>query len=437
MSAFDPCGLLTRILALDLDARAKVLAKLSDVECRGLDELWDIWALPGQLPPPGGWRVWTIMAGRGFGKTRAGAEWVSAVARTNPGARIALVGATLAEVRRVMVEGDSGILAVAHGHETVHWVRERNEITFASKAKAYLYSAAAPESLRGPQHDAAWCDELAKWRYGEAAWRNLELGLRLGTAPRIVVTTTPLPVPLVRHVLSLRDAVTTGGRTLDNPHLAPSFTAAMEALYAGTRLGRQELDGELIEDREGALWTRAMLDTATVDDVPVLARVVVGVDPPASSGGDACGIVAVGLADGVAYVVEDASVAGLSPDGWARAVAECAARVGADRVIAEANQGGDMVEAVLRGADGALPVRLVHASRGKLARAEPVAALYERGRVRHLRGLGALEDELCGMVVGGVYAGPSRSPDRADALVWAVTELLLRGRRGAAAVRGL
>jgi phage terminase large subunit-like protein len=431
VSAIDSCHLLEKLVALDADARATLLSRLTHVERRGLDEMWGMWALPGQMPPPGAWRVWMMMAGRGFGKTRAGAEWVSAVARARPGARIALVGATLSEVRRVMVEGDSGILAVAHGHEPVRWVRDRNEITFASDAKAYIYSAEAPESLRGPQHDVAWCDELAKWRYGEAAWRNLELGLRLGTAPRTVVTTTPLPVPLVRHVLSLRDAVVTGGRTRDNPHLAVSFREAMEGLYAGTALGRQELDGELIQDREGALWTRAMLDAASVDTVPVLTRVVVGVDPPASAGGDACGIVAVGLADGVAYVLEDASVAGLSPDGWARAVAACAGRHGADRVIAEANQGGDMVETVLRGAEGTLPVRLVRASRGKLARAEPVAAEYERGRVKHVRGpdgsgFGALEDELCGMVVGGVYAGPSRSPDRADALVWAVTELLLR-----------
>ena len=438
MTARDPRWSLRRLVALPPVFRREVLRQMTSVHLRGLDEMWAMWALDGQLAPATDWRVWVMKAGRGFGKTRAGAEWVSEIARRFPGARIALVAATIDEARRVMVEGDSGLLSVVRGHEEVIWRRDRNELEFASKATAYLYGAGAPGSLRGPQHHAAWCDELAKWRHGETAWSNLLLGLRLGDRPRAVVTTTPLPVPVMRQVIAMKRSAVTGGRTRDNPHLSSGFVADIEDQYLGTTLGRQELDGELIEDREGALWTRAGLHAAGAEAVPELVRVVVGVDPPASAGGDACGIVAVGLdADGVAWVLEDASVAGLSPDGWARAVAECAARVGADRVIAEKNQGGDMVEAVLRGADGALPVRLVHASRGKIARAEPVAALYERGRVRHLRGLAALEDELCGMVVGGVWAGAGRSPDRADALVWAVTELCLRGRRGAAAVRGL
>ncbi|MDB5696331.1 MAG: ATP-binding protein [Sphingomonas bacterium] len=434
----DPADLRARLMALPPDKRMTVVGRLSVVQQRGLNEHWPFWAHDGQHMPTGAWRVWIMQAGRGWGKTRAGAEWVSEVARQYPGARIALVAATIEEGRRVMVEGDSGILAIRRGGEEVDWRRDRNELVFASQARAFVYSAERPESLRGPQHDAAWCDELAKWRYGEAAWSNLLLGLRLGETPQVVVTTTPKPAPLMRQVLAMKKRTLTGGSTRANVHLPDSFVADIEEQYAGTRLGRQELDGELIEDREGALWTRAMLDGCLADDVPTLVRVVVGVDPPASAGGDACGIVAAGLdADGVAYVLEDASVAGLSPDGWARAVAECAARVGADRVIAEKNQGGDMVETVLRGAEAALPVRLVHASRGKLARAEPVAAEYERGKVRHVRGLAALEDELCGMVTGGVYAGPGRSPDRADALVWAVTELLLGKRRGKAGVRGL
>ena len=443
-ATLDPAALRARLMALPAAERMTVVRRLSVVERRGLNELWPFWALKGQREPASGWRVWVMQAGRGYGKTRTGAEWVSAIARQCPDARIALVAATIDEARRVMVEGDSGILSVARGHEPIIWRRDRNELAFASGAQAYLYGAGAPESLRGPQHDAAWCDELAKWRYGEAAWNNLLLGLRLGVQPRVLVTTTPRPVALMRKVIALKDSVVTGGRTRDNPHVAASFVAAVEDQYAGTRLGRQELDGELIEDHDGALWTRALLDGCTVADVPALVRVVVGVDPPASAGGDACGIVAVGVdGDGIAYVLEDASVAGLSPDGWARAVAECAARHDADRVVAEKNQGGDMVETVLRGAETALPVRLVHASRGKLARAEPVMAEYERGRVKHVRGragekgLTALEDELCGLVVGGVYAGPGRSPDRADALVWAVTELLLRRRRGVASVRAV
>ena len=399
---------------------------------------WRSWAQPGQMPPPDDWRVWLLRSGRGFGKTRAGAEWVTELARAGPDLRIALVAATLGEARRVMVEGESGLLAVARLAEPAVWRRTDGLLTFASGATAQCYSADAPDSLRGAQHHFAWCDELAKWRYGEAAWDNLLLGLRLGERPRLVVTTTPRPTPLMRRVMALRDCVETRGSTRDNAYLPDSFVAAIEEQYGGTRLGRQELDGELLADHEGALWSRALLDGCRVTTVPMLVRVVVGVDPPASAGGDACGIVAVGLCGaGHAYVLEDASVAGETPAGWAAAVAACAARHGADRVIAEKNQGGDMVEAVLRGAEATLPVRLVHASRGKLARAEPVAAAYERGQVFHACDCPALDDELAGMVVGGVYAGPGRSPDRADALVWAVTELLLRGRRGAAAVRGL
>lgn len=433
----DLADLRRRLLALPPEDRAVVLGRLTPIQQRGVNEHWPFWAHRGQLEPGTDWRVWMMRAGRGFGKTRGGAEWVSEVARQQPGARIALVAATLGEGRRVMIEGESGILAVARGHEPVTWRPDRGELRFASGATAFLYSAGAPGSLRGPQHHAAWCDELAKWRYGEAAWDNLLMGLRLGERPRVVVTTTPLPVPLVRKVIAMRGAAVTGGRTRDNPHLPLVVVDELEQQYGGTRLGRQELDGELLEDREGALWTRALIEGCRAADVPALGRVVVGVDPPASADGDACGIVAVGLAGEAAFVLEDASVSGCSPAAWARAVAECAARLGADRVVAEANQGGEMVREVLRGADSGMPVKLVHASRGKLARAEPVSVLYEQGRVKHAGAFPALEDELCGMVVGGVYAGPGRSPDRADALVWAVTELCLRGRKGVAAVRKL
>lgn len=417
---------LKEIVALPAAARRQLLVS------------WTGWAQRGQWPPAEDWRVWLVRAGRGFGKTRSGAEWVAAQARAGDATmRIALVGANREEARQVMVEGAGGLLAVARLAEPVTWRRADGVLTFASGAQAKCFSADAPETLRGPEHHYAWCDELAKWRYGDAAWDNLVLGLRLGERPQVVVTTTPRPTPLLRRVMALPDCVQTRGRTRDNLFLPESFVAAVEEQYGGTRLGRQELDGELLTDHEGALWTRVLLDACVIDAVPALRRVVVGVDPPASAGGDACGIVACGLGeDGRAYVLEDASVAGATPAGWAAAVAACAARHGADRVIAEKNQGGDMVEAVLRGADAGLPVRLVHASRGKLARAEPVAALYEQGRMSHVRGLGALEDELAGMVTGGVYAGPGRSPDRADALVWALTALMLE-RRGDAAVRGL
>jgi phage terminase large subunit-like protein len=380
--------------------------------------------------------VWLVMAGRGFGKTRMGAEWVRARAETDGRVRIALVGATRDEVRRVMVEGESGLLEIAPPGRRPVWEPSLGRLRWPRGAEAYVYSAAEPEGLRGPQHHFAWADEIAKWPAGVAAWDNLTMTMRLGRRPRVVATTTPRPVALVRRLVGEAGVTVTRGRTHDNrAHLSAEFLSAMQASYAGTRLGRQELDGELIEEVAGALWSRAVIEACRVEAAPSLRRVVVGVDPPASAGGDACGIVAVGLgADGAGYVLEDASVGGCSPEGWAFAVAACAARHGADRVVAEANQGGDMVASVLRAADAGLPVRLVHASRGKATRAEPVAALYEGGRVRHVRGFAELEDELCGFVAGGRYEGPGRSPDRADACVWALTALMLEGR-GEARVR--
>lgn len=411
-----------------------------------IDELanrWQAQAHAGQLAPSRDeWRVWLIRAGRGFGKTRAGAEWVWQVARSMPEARIALVGATVEDVAKVMVSGPSGLLNVARPDEHAVFRAAAGLVELGDHgAVAHVYSAAAPEKLRGPEHHAAWCDELAKWRYGDAAWDNLMLGLRLGERPRCLVTTTPRPNALMRRVMALRGLVETGGHSRDNPHLPPAWLAGMEELYGGTRLGRQELDGELVDDLEGALFLRIWFEAGRVAAATPaeleLVRIVVGVDPPASAGGDACGIVACGIdADGIGYVLEDASAGGLSPEDWARAVADCAGRWNADRVVAEKNNGGDMVRSVLSAADARLPVKLVHASRGKAARAEPVAAKYERGRVKHVGAFPALEDELAGLLVGGGYAGPGGSPDRADACVWALTELLL-GRRAKARVRSL
>ena len=426
-----------RLGRLEPEWRGHILKQMLAPELRTLVEAWWLWAHDGQFAPPGDWRVWLIRAGRGFGKTRAGAEWISEIARRMPKARIALVGATGEDVRRVMIEGESGLLNVARGGEAIIYRRNVGEVVFQSGAVAAVFSAAAPENLRGPEHHAAWCDELAKWRYGDAAWDNLMLGMRGGDDARVLVTTTPRNTPLMHKVMTAPGLIETRGRSRDNPHLPPNFLVAMEAQYGGTRLARQELDGELIEDVVGALWSPAMLDACRVAACPETVRVVVAVDPPAGGeGGDACGIVAVALGrDGRGYVVEDASVGGLSPEGWARAVALCAARHNADRVIAEKNQGGTMVSSVLLAADAGLPLALVHASSGKVARAEPVATLYELGKVSHVGAFPELERELCGLIVGGGYQGPGRSPDRADALVWALTELLLRKRR-AARVRG-
>ena len=387
---------------------------------------WPIWQSDAQSEPGGDWRVWLMMAGRGFGKTRLGAQWVRRLAAANPDARIALVAATMAEVRSVMIEGESGLLAATRDVDAVHWEPSLGRLTWGNGAQAFAYSAETPEALRGPQHHFAWCDELAKWKSPKALWDNLMLGLRLGERPRSLVTTTPRSASLLRLLLKTDGVTVRRGRMDDNPYLSAEFTKSVTALYAGTRLGRQELDGELIDDVKGALWKRDVIERARVSAVPAVRRVVVAVDPCASVGGDACGIVAVALGhDGKAYVIEDASIAGATPERWAREVAACALRSGADKVVAEANNGGKMVESVLRSADCNMPIKLVHAAHGKSARAEPVAALYTLGKAFHVGAFPDLEDELCGLISGGGYEGPGKSPDRADALVWAMTELML------------
>lgn len=399
-------------------------------------ESWNFWARNDQAEPLEDWRVWLVMAGRGYGKTRMGAEWVSALAAQHPGARLALVGATLNEARQVMVEGESGLLSLPFAERPV-WEPSLRRLSWTNGAIATLFSAAEPESLRGPQHDFAWADEIAKWPSGLSAWDNLMLGLRLGERPRAMATTTPRPVPLIKRLHKEEGVAVTRGRTTDNDmNLPPDFIAAVRNAYAGTRLGRQELDGELIEDAQGALWSRDMLEQRRASTAPGLTRVVIGVDPPVSENGDACGIVAVGLgADKKAYVLADNSISGASPERWARAVAAAAEAWQADRVVAEDNQGGNMVETVLRAADLAMPVKRVHASRGKSARAEPISTLYEARRVFHVGGFPDLEDQMCGLIAGGGYEGPGRSPDRADALVWALTELMLGKAERAPRVR--
>jgi phage terminase large subunit-like protein len=487
---------IARLRAAKPHIRRLALNALSEADRRAFDAHWPSWAHDGQAPPHDRWRQWVMLAGRGFGKTRAGAEFVAAFAREHAGAAIALVGATIDEARAVMVEGRSGLLAVARAEErgAMRWEPSRRRLVFASGAEALLYSAANPEALRGPEHHLAWCDELAKWRQAEAAWDNLRLGLRLGARPRALVTTTPRPVPLLRRILADSWTVLTGGATWANPHLPDDFIAAVEAAHAGTRFGRQELEGALIEEVAGALWPRELIEKSRVPPIlpgtgrdeqvamspghgfgsrgdpnlliatrsgvvegapcgspgPLhhaahgppprpgedLRRIVIGVDPPASAEGDACGIVVVGQGeDGIGYVLADLSVGGLSPEGWARKVAAAAEAWGAHRVIAEKNNGGAMVGSVLRGADVGLPVTLVHAADGKVARAEPVAVLFESGKAKFAGRFPELEDELAGLVYGGGYEGPGRSPDRADAMVWALTELLVRPQRAEPRVR--
>lgn len=430
--------LLEDLLALAEPQRLAALRQLSKIEQLELATHWRLWARRDQLPPAGDWRLWLVLAGRGFGKTRAGAEWVRALADANPQARIALVGASLGEVRSVMIEGESGVLAICPPDRCPVFEPSLKRLVWPNGAQATLYSALEPESLRGPQHSHAWCDEIAKWdnASGRAlrTWDNLLFGLRLGDTPRVLATTTPRAVTLLNRLLAVPEGerTTTRGRTEANrDNLPPRFIRDIRREYGKSLLGRQELDGELIADIEGALWTRALLEAVreAAASSPAV-RTVIGVDPPASAGGDACGIVVCAMGeDGVGRVLADCSVEKASPEKWARAVARAAGAWNADRVVAEANQGGAMVASVLRAADLDLPLKLVHASTGKAARAEPVAALYEAGRVRHCGQFPRLEDELCGLLAGGGYEGPGRSPDRADACVWALTELLL-GRRG-------
>ncbi|MXO55503.1 ATP-binding protein [Altererythrobacter gangjinensis] len=373
------------------------------------------------------------MAGRGFGKTRAGAEWVRYLAEEDPLARIALIGASLAEARAVMVEGESGLLACSPPYRMPRFEPSLRRLTWPNGAIATLYSAAEPESLRGPQHSHAWCDEVAKWDPVKSllAWDNLMMGLRLGKHSRVLATTTPRAVPLMRRLLdeeSNGDVTITRGSTYDNSaNLPAKFTRDMRRKYGESSLGRQELLGEMLADQEGALWSRSLLEKCRIllpESPP--ARIVVAVDPPISAHGDDCGIVVAALDEcGTGVVLADCSVSRASPERWARAVADAAAAWSADRVVAEANQGGAMVASVLRAANISLPLKLVHASRGKVARAEPVAALYEAGRVHHAGMFAQLEDQMCGLMAGGAYEGPGRSPDRADALVWALSELML------------
>jgi phage terminase large subunit-like protein len=417
-----------RLADVQPSERAWAVRRLTMPQKRTLNEFWPAWAHDGQVPPPGEWPSWLMMTGRGFGKTRAGAEWVSELARTQGAIRIALVGATIEDALKVMVTGVSGVANVARTGERVALNRSQMKLSFASGAQAFLYSGACPDKLRGPEHHYAWCDEIAKWRYPEESWDNLQLGLRLGTAPRTLVTTTPKAVPMLKRLLAA--SAVTRGRTADNLNLPAARVARLEADYRGTRKGREELDGELIEDVEGALWTRELIEKSRGEMPQPARRIVIGVDPPASAAGDACGIVACGLgSDGIGYVLGDHSASGLSPEGWASRVVEAAAAWGADCVIVEKNQGGDMAASVLRTADPALPVRPVFARFGKGDRAEPVAMLFETGRARFAGAFPELEDELCALTRGGAFAGPGRSPDRADAMVWAMTELLLgRGR---------
>src|SRR3954447_24936809 len=418
-----------------------ILTNLTGRELHEIDSRWKIFAHAHQIPPelaPDGkpWLTWLLIGGRGAGKTRAGAEWVRAQALGLPpfarekASRIALVGESEHDVREVMIEGVSGLLAVHGWHERPVWVSSRKRLEWSDGQIAQAFSAEDPESLRGPQFCCAWSDEMAKWRYAQDAFDMLQFGLRLGSQPRQLITTTPRPTALLKRLIEDPSSVVTRATTRDNANnLAPTFLRTVMGRYAGTQIGRQELEGEIIEDRPDALWSRALLEECRVAEAPALQRIVVAVDPPASSGrrAAACGIVAAGITEaGICYVISDDSVSGLTPNGWAMKAIALWHRLRADALVAEVNQGGEMVRTVINGIDFSVPVTNVHATRGKWVRAEPVAALYEQGRVKHAGIFAALEDEMCDFGVSGLSGG--RSPDRLHALVWAIAALAFQAR---------
>jgi predicted phage terminase large subunit-like protein len=414
-----------------------LLKGLSDADAEDLLHDWRAWARDEQTAPPGDWQVWAYIAGRGSGKTRSGAEWVREKVKAGS-SRIALIAPTAADARDVMIEGESGLLSVCWSGDRDHrgqitgrplYEPSKRRLTWQNGAVATAFSADEPDRLRGPQFDTAWADEVAAWNYAQEAWDMLMFGLRLGDNPQAMVTTTPRPIPLVRQIVAASTTKVTRGSTYANrANLAASYLDKIVTRYEGTRLGRQELLGEILDDVPGALWTRAMIDDAKRGVVlPDMQRVVVAIDPSGTAGaeddGDSVGIVVAGKGvDGLGYVLADRTCK-LSPALWARRAVDAAEEFRADRIVAERNFGGAMVEAVIRTASARVPYREVTASRGKIVRAEPIAALYEQGRIKHVAGMEAMEDQMCAFTADG-YVGDG-SPDRADALVWALTELML------------
>ena len=419
----------------------KVLAGLTEAQAEEILHDWPEWARPQQIAPGGEWQNWMVLAGRGFGKTRTGAEWVRAKVKSGA-SRIGLIAPTASDARDVMVEGESGLMAVCwRGDRTDDgkplgrpiYEPSKRRLTWGNGAVATLFSAEEPERLRGPQYDTLWCDELAAWKYLRETWDMAMFGLRLGDRPQVCITTTPKPLPLIREIMKDPDTVIVRGSTFDNKaNLASTFISNIVRKYEGTRLGRQELEAEILDDLPCALWTRDCIDAARVRETPQLRRVVVAVDPSGTAGasddGDSIGIVVAGIGiDGRGYVLADRTCK-LSPDGWGRQAVTAYKEFKADRIVAERNFGGAMVQHVIKTVDRSAAYKEVTASRGKVARAEPVAALYEQGRISHVGSLPELEDQMCSISPDG-FVGEG-SPDRADALVWAITELMLSTGRG-------
>ncbi len=401
--------------------RQKILSDLSDDEVQQLEYDWKFWARPNQLAPEGDWQYWLLLAGRGYGKTKTGAEWIRERVESDKAHRIALVAPTAADARDTMVEGESGILSVCPPWNRPVYEPSKRRLTWPNGAIALLFSAEEPDRLRGPQHDTAWCDEIAAWKYPDRTWDMLQFGLRLGDDPRAAITTTPRPIPLVKNILNDASTHVTRGSTYENlSNLAPAFIDVIISRYEGTRLGRQELNAEILDDNPDALWTRQMIEDARESKVPNLLRIVVGVDPAVTSNETSAdtGIVVAAVDErGEYYVLGDYTIHA-TPKKWAQEIIAAYYKHSADRVVGEVNNGGELVEYTLRTIDPNVSYRSVRASRGKQTRAEPISALYEQGKVHHVGSFPALEDQMCDWI-----PGEGSSPDRVDALVWALSEL--------------
>ena len=409
---------------------AETLASALGTSIEALPYLWEAWARPEQLPPTGDWLLWLLLAGRGFGKSRTGAEWCRQQAKEQLGSHGALIAPTAADARDVMVKA---LLSCTPPDERLIYEPSKRALTWGNGSTATVYSAEEPDRLRGPQHAWAWCDELASWQYADEVWDMLMMTMRQGARPRVVASTTPRPIPLIRRLLKDSGTVTTRGSTYDNAaNLSPSFITAVRERYEGTRLGRQELYAEVLDDIEGALWNHAAVDNLRVKrdiiDSLRFKRVVVAIDPSGSAKkeADEAGIVVAGIADCPlchgdehAFILEDLS-GRYSPNDMGRKAVTAYHHWHADRLVAEDNFGGQIIDDLIHLIDRSVAYRAVHASRGKIIRAEPVAALYERGRVHHVGMFAKLEDEMCGYAPGAAY-----SPGRLDAMVWALTDLML------------
>jgi len=414
--------LIKSIALLSEQERANLLNSLTDEEAEDLLYDWSVWARPHQLPPPGEWLTWMILTGRGWGKTRTGAEWVTDQAKK--GAKhIALIGQTKADVRDTMIEiGPSSILKISNPKFYPKYESSKRRIVWPNGCIGTIYSGDEPDQVRGPSHDRAWIDELAKFKYPQDIWNNLMFGLREGEDMRILVTTTPRPIPIIKNLIKDPNTIPIRGSTYENKdNLPKKYFDYVIAPYVGTRLGKQEIEGKILDDNPDALWTRKIIDNNRKNKFPELVRVVIAVDPEATANekSSETGIIAIGLsADGHGWLLGDDSLRA-SPDEWGNAVVTAYHKYNADRIIGEVNNGGDMIEYVIKTVDPNVSYKSVRASRGKYIRAEPVAALYEQGKIHHIGNFPDLEDQLCEWVPG------EKSPDRLDALVWGVTELML------------